>query len=85
MFAFICKWPDYGINRDYEVSADATDLKQQKSGLQSQLQVPETRSASQMSCETVNHSEKIPVTQASACMLQLIHRLSPHGSRRSFH
>ncbi len=27
MFAFICKWPDYGINRDYAVSADATDLK----------------------------------------------------------
>jgi hypothetical protein len=38
MFAIICKWPDYGINRDYEVSADATDLKQKKSGLQSPLQ-----------------------------------------------
>jgi hypothetical protein len=33
MFAFIWKWPDYGINRDYEVSADATDLKQKKSDL----------------------------------------------------
>ena len=58
MFAFICKWPDYGINRDYEVSADATDLKQKKSGLQSRLQVPETQSASQMSCETRNHSRE---------------------------
>jgi hypothetical protein len=66
MFAFICKWPDYGINRDNEVSADATDLKQKKSGLQSLLQVPQTQAASQMSCETRNHSEKIPVTQASA-------------------
>ena len=64
-FAFICKGPDNGINRDYEVSADATDLKK-KSGLQSPLQVPETQSASEMSCETRNHSEKIPVTQASA-------------------
>ena len=54
------------MNGDYEVSADATDLKQKKSGLQSPLQVPETQSASQMSCETRNHSEKIPVTQASA-------------------
>ena len=26
-----------------------------------------------MSCETRNHSEKIPVTQASACELQLIY------------
>lgn len=58
MFAFICKWPDYGINRDYEVSVDATDLKQKKSGLQSLLQVPETQAASQMSCETRNHSRE---------------------------
>ena len=29
MFAFICKRLDYGINGDYEVSADATDLKRE--------------------------------------------------------
>jgi len=54
---------DYGINRDHEVSADATDLKQRKSGF------PNHRFKFQKRRRTVKHgiiADKIPVTQASA-------------------
>ena len=58
MFAFICKRPNYRINRDYEVSAHTADLKQKKSGFRSPLLVPETQLASEMSCGTRNHSRE---------------------------
>jgi hypothetical protein len=70
MFVFICKWPDYGINGDYEVSADATDLKREAWNHRFEFQ----KRSQLFICA---HNETLSFVAVCASAIQIIRPLEP--------